>query len=323
MFNESTNMYLAIEIGGTKLQFAVGDGRGGPLTHLERVEIDRMRGAAGIREKITEVGIRLVRRHQLTRVGIGFGGPVNSSRGMVLRSFQIDGWDGYPIVSWARETLGLPVKLGNDSDLAGLGEARFGAGQGNKVVFYSNVGSGIGGALIIDQQLYCGGSGVACDIGHFRPGLQAVSSYQTVESVSSGWGMSNVAQQRLQNPTPELQDATRELLKKCDGNTAKLDGKILAESLAEGNHLAQEIFEQGIRNFGWALAQMITLLGPNVVVIGGGVPLIGEQLFLEPLRREICRYVFPPMLNTYTVQPAALGEEVVLYGALALADSDT
>ena len=83
--------------------------------------------------------------------------------------------------------------------------------------------------------------------------------------------------------------------------------------------MAKDVLAVAIRGYGWALAQVVTLLAPNVLVIGGGVPQIGETLFLAPLRDEVERYVMPPLRGTYQLVPAVLGEEVVVHGALALA----
>ena len=111
------------------------------------------------------------------------------------------------------------------------------------------------------------------------------------------------------------------ILKRCAGKPENLTAKILATALSEGNALATDVFEQGIRMYGWALAQVINLFGPNIVVIGGGVPLVGETFYLAPLRQQINRYIMEPRHDTYEVKPAALGEEVVLHGALALAST--
>jgi len=335
-------MYLGIEIGGTKLQLGVGSGRGGPLEAVERLAVDPAGQAAGIRQRIRDVGGRLVRQHQVKAVGVGFGGPVHAATGRTIRSYQVEGWDDFPLADWCRQTLGLPTVVGNDSDLAGLGEARFGAGRGGKIVFYSNVGSGIGGALVIKGALYRGGRGVASEIGHLRPGPEADLPDRTVESVSSGWAIGAEARRRLSailsrspgtgqagsdKPLPpdaqQAEEAEREsaadLLNRCGGNLEQLTGKMVAEALVDGNRLAREVFLRSLRTYGWALAQMITLLAPDVVVIGGGVPQVGEELYLAPLREQVDRYVFPPMRGTFEILPAALGEEVVVHGALALA----
>ncbi len=314
-------MYLAIEIGGTKLQLAVGDAAGSPLEVLERRDVDPAEGAEGIRNQIAQVGPQLIQNHGVVAVGIGFGGPVDARQGQIIKSFQIAGWDGFAITGWAEQALQRPAVLGNDSDLAGLGEAHYGAGRGHRVVFYSNVGSGIGGALVIDGQLYTGAIGGAAEIGHLRPGVHADSDQQTVESISSGWGMTRVAQARLANRLPQDQASIDDVLARCDGKAEKLNSKILAAAMIDGNTLATDVFREGIQTYGWALAQAITLLDPNVVVIGGGVPLIGETWYLEPLRKEVARYVFAPRSGNYKITPAILAEEVVLYGALALASS--
>lgn len=314
-------MYLAIEIGGTKLQLAVGDAAGSPLEVVERRDVDPVQGAKGIRNQIAQVGPELIQNHNVVAVGIGFGGPVDAQQGRIIKSFQIDGWDGFVITDWAEQVMQRPAVLGNDSDLAGLGEARYGAGRGHRVVFYSNAGSGIGGALVTDGQLYTGGVGGAAEIGHLRPGIASDSDQQTVESISSGWGMTRLAQARLENQLPQDHASIEDVLARCDGKIENLTSKILAAAMIDGNALATDVFREGIRTYGWALAQAITLLDPNVVVIGGGVPLIGETWYLEPLRKEVARYVFAPRIGTYKITPAALAEEVVLYGALALASS--
>jgi glucokinase len=314
-------MFLGIEIGGTKLQLGVGTGQSGALAALERLDVDRSQGGQGIREQIRRVGKRLIEAHRVAAVGIGFGGPVNASAGRTITSFQIGGWDDFPLADWSCQALGLPTALENDSNLAGLAEARFGAGREAEVVLYSNVGSGIGGALVIAGKLFPGGSGAAVsEIGHLRPGPDAVRPEQTVESVASGWAMAAAARARLAERHGELEDAAAaELLARCDGQLERLSGKMVAEAAAGGNPLAQEVFRRGIRTYGWALAQAVTLLAPSVVVVGGGVSQASEQVFLQPLRQEVEQYVFPPLRGSYRIARAALGEEVVVCGALALA----
>ena len=190
-------MFLGIEIGGTKLQLGVGDGQSAALQELTRVDIDPQHGAAGILHQIRELGGALVRAHRVTRVGFGFGGPVDTSQGRVIKSHQIQGWENFHLGSWCRENLGVPAILGNDCDVATLAEANFGAGQGRRSVFFLTVGTGVGGGFVHDGQLLGAGRPAACEIGHLRPGLHAVQPDQTVESLASGWGIAAAAQARL------------------------------------------------------------------------------------------------------------------------------
>jgi glucokinase len=309
-------MLLGIEIGGTKLQFGVGHGDGRALAELQRLNVEPQHGAEGIRRQILDTCRPLIERYGVTGIGFGFGGPVDSERGRTIVSHQVEGWKDFPLADWCRETLGLPALVANDSDSAGLAEALFGAGKGHAVVVYNNIGSGIGGAIVIRGQLYRGSQGVAAEIGHLRPGPEAQRPDQVLEAVASGWGITAAVRARVD---AEKGPDARDLLDRCGGNLDQLNTKIIAEAARAGNSLAAETFDRACRTIGWALGQVITLVAPSVIVMGGGVSLVGEDLFLQPLRRYVEQYVFPPLAGTYQIVPAALGEEMVVYGVLALA----
>jgi glucokinase len=304
-------MFLGIEIGGTKLQLGVGAADEAKLVALERADVCPANGAEGIRQQIAEIAGPLVREHGVRAIGIGFGGPVDMPKGQVVKSHHVTGWDSFPLADWCQENLGLPTSLANDSDMAGLGEARFGAGRGKRVVFYTNVGSGIGGALVVDRRVYVGGAGIASEIGHMRPGPAADQPNRIVELDSSGWAIATAARADA--------ELAAELQGRYGCSPERITAKLVAEAANEGNSRAQSIFGRATQTYGWAIAQVITLLSPAVIVIGGGVPLAGESLFFAPLRRQVERYVFPPLRGSYQIVRAALGEEMVVYGALALA----
>ncbi len=314
-------MYLGIEIGGTKLQLGVGAGDGTPLAELRRFDIDPRLGAEGILSQIEAAGKQLLAVHSIGGVGIGFGGPVDDQRGIVHKSHQIRGWNDFPLVQWCEDKLQRKTFLQNDCDAAGLAEARFGAGRGQRVVLYVTVGTGIGGGLIINGSIYRGGGGGAAEIGHLRPGLDATAANQTVESVASGWGIACAARERVHaaKDNPTLQPFIDDLRARCGGNLDALTARSAASAAAEGNELAIGVINTARRCLSWAIAQTATIVSPNVVVIGGGVSLMSEKLFLEPLKAEVANYVFPPLDGKFEVLPAAFGEDVVVHGALTVA----
>ena len=339
-------MLLGIEIGGTKLQLGVGPGDGSSLVTLERFEVDPALGAGGILGQIEAAGTRLAQRHGVRGVGCGFGGPFDAATGLAVKSHQIEGWDRFPLLEWLRKTLQVPAAVANDCDVAGLAEARFGAGRGRRVMFYVTVGTGIGGGLIVDGQIYRGSGLAAAEIGHLRPGPNADRPEETVESIASGWGLAAAAQAHLSGPIShplnhlfagrgplapeavrqrliEVEEAAEEhaadLLERCDGQIDRLTARHVSQAAEQGNGIAQDILSHAVQVLGWAIAQAITLLAPEVVVVGGGVSLMSEHLFLVPLREAVARYVFPPLVGSYRLLPAELGEEVVVHGALALA----
>lgn len=307
--------FLGIEIGGTKLQLGIGAGDGSDFVAFERRDVDISQGAPGILVQIEKVGKKLIADHPVQGIGIGFGGPVDSARGQVIKSHQVSGWDDVPLGRWCKEKLGIPAVLGNDCDCAALAEALFGAGRGSRTVFYVTVGTGIGGGLVIDGTLHGTGRPAVAEIGHLRPGISADTPAATVESYASG---------------PAIVEAAERLLETSDDEAAKselrhsqmesvLTAKRIADLASAGNSIAKSAIFQSICVLGWAIGQAITLTAADVVIVGGGVSLIGEERFFQPLRNEVARYVFPPLANMYRILPAALGEKVVVYGAVALA----
>ena len=159
-------MLLGCEIGGTKLQIGVTDGRG-QLRQLVRLPVDRKAGRAGILQQFADIIPDILRANRIQGIGVGFGGPVDRQRGSVIRSHQITGWSGFELRRWFAQQFHLPVVVENDSNCAALAEARCGAGRGKRVVFYTNIGTGIGGGLVVAGQLYNGRYG-AMELGHTR-----------------------------------------------------------------------------------------------------------------------------------------------------------
>ncbi|MFO1020980.1 MAG: ROK family protein [Planctomycetales bacterium] len=349
-----TKYCLGIEIGGSKLQLGLGEGRSASLQGLWRASIDLARGAEGIRERIVQGYAELlaqtgVARSQVAGAGIAFGGPVNADQGMTVTSHQVHGWDQFPLAQWCQDHLGLPASLQNDADTAALAEALFGAGQGFNPVMYLTVGSGIGGGLILGGKIYRGCGPGALEIGHLRPGQlprHVPVSGGTVESIGSGFGITQRAQAAIdgyletakfvqshhgRSPhqgqvDPEFasrfkpaQDRFARLWDLCGGDPSKINTQMIAQGARDGDRLSLELFSDATSVIGWAIAQAITLVNPGRVVIGGGVSLIGEELFFAPVRRAVAQHVFGPFAGLAEIVPAALQEEVVVYGAVAVA----
>jgi glucokinase len=314
----STPLLLGIEIGGTKLQLGLGRGDGQILA-LERRTVRPEAGAEGILRQIAEsfealLALPSVGGERPSAIGIGFGGPVDADRGVTLRSHQVAGWDGFELSNWALRTLGIPlVEVQNDADTAGLGEARFGAGMGLSPVFYMNIGSGIGGGLILEGRIYRGCGSGAAEIGHLWIDDRD-SAPRRLEEIASGWSIASSARSLLANG-PEL--GPLDVIAR--GDRSKVDASAVARAASEGDPRAIDVLSTATQAIGRALAHVVTLLSPRRIILGGGVSLIGEPLWLEPIRSTLEARAFPPFRGTYDLVAARLGEEVVVHGALALA----
>jgi glucokinase len=316
---------LGMEIGGTKLQVGLGRGDGRILA-LERRRIEPARGSGGILAQIAEFVPALLTRNgvsldQVAAVGIGFGGPVDAKRGVVTKSHQVAGWDGFALADWVRKNLGIPlVSMQNDADTAGLGEARFGAGVGFSPVLYVTIGSGIGGGLIIDGQIYRGSGAGALEIGHLWVVDRTTSDLDVLrlEDVASGWAIAEAARSYAERQLSEG-PSQWPVLQLADGIPARIDAAMVAEAAKAGDLEASFILGKAVFAMAHALNQAVTLLAPHRIILGGGVSLIGEDFWFGPIRNQLNVNVFPPFRGTFDIVPAALGEDVVVHGALSLA----
>jgi glucokinase len=305
-------MYLGIEIGGTKLQLGIGEGDG-KLAGLWRGTVDVKAGPEGIRRQIIQSVPELlaqskIDRGQLHGIGIGFGGPVDDHTHTIIKSHQIEGWDDFPLEKWISDILGMPAVLGNDADVAGLAEALFGAGKGLSPIFYITIGSGIGGGLIINGEIYRGCGRGAAEIGHLRmpefgDRLRCSPRPLPLEAHASGWAICH--QGSLQIPRGP--------------SNVTLTTEQVARAASEGDSIALDILRHAQSHLADAICHVIALVCPRRIIIGGGVSLMGEKLLFEPLREMVAERVFKPFADCYEIVPAALGEEVVVHGAVALA----
>jgi glucokinase len=315
---------LGIEIGGTKLQLGIGRGHG-DLVVLERLPVDPSQHAAGILDQIRQTFPTLLQnanlaRAQIQAVGIGFGGPVDAEHGIIQKSYQIAGWDDFPLGAWIREHLEVPrVVVHNDADTAGLGEARFGAGRGYSPLLYMTVGSGIGGALIFQDRIYRGFGKGAGEIGHMRvvDAAQSGGPPPELEQVASGWAIARAAQEHARKVIEERGDWV--VLDRSSGDPSRITTVFVAQAAREGDTESATILARAHSAIAFALVQAIALIAPRRIVIGGGVSLIGETEWFDPIRRLVEQDVFPPFRGGFEIVPAGLGEEVVVHGALALA----
>jgi glucokinase len=298
--------FLGIEIGATKLQLVLGDGDG-RISQRRRVAVDRARGGAGIREQIAAVLGEWRGSHAWQAVGVGYGGPVDWRTGHIRCSHQVEGWENFPLGEWLRELTGVPVSVENDSNAAALGEALHGAGAGLSPVFYTNSGSGVGGGLVVDGRLYHGAAPGEAEFGHLR--LDQAGTI--VEDRCSGWAVDrkvrDVARARPEGVLGRL----------CAGQQGG-EARHLAAALAQGDSDAAAILHSTATDHAFALSHVVHLFHPAVIVLGGGLALLGEP-WRAAVAEHLPRLVMEAFHPAPPVKLAALGEDVVPVGALALA----
>jgi glucokinase len=297
---------IGIEIGGTKLQLVVGteDGR---ILERRRLVVDPTAGGGGIRRQIAGVLPELIRGHGPEAVGVGFGGPVDWSTGRICCSHQVPGWHDFELGEWMRKETGLRVVVDNDANVAALGEAICGAGRGSDPVFWINMGSGVGGGLVVGGAVYHGMSPGECEVGHLRLDKSGV----TVEERCAGWAVDRRIREAAVHQTEGV------LGRKVAGMNGG-EARHLAAALEEGDPVAQAILSELADNLGFALSHVVQLLHPEVIVMGGGLSLVGEPL-RSAVAEALPRYVMDSFQPGPEVRLAGLGEDSVPVGALVLA----
>ena len=313
------SLVLGIEIGGTKLQAALGTSDGEILAR-ERGKAPADEGAEAILKWFDGAVPALLenaasRGRSVAGMGVGFGGPVETATGTVLLSHQVGGWEGRPLKVWFEDRFELPAVVANDSNAAGWAEYCLGAGRGTRHFCYMNIGSGIGGALVIDGKLHDGQGFGAGEVGHTHvpdwtspePGAA-----DKLEHLCSGWSI----ERRIRSTAAFAPGSALHRL--CEGDRERISCALVAEAARQGDSECLEAIDRVAQTAGLALANVITLVHPERVAIGGGVALMGKVL-LEPLRRYVDEKVFSQFRGRYEIVPCALGESVVLAGALLLA----
>lgn len=301
--------YVGVEIGGTKTQLMAGDEEGRVLER-RRFEVDRERGAGGIRDCLAVEVPRLVRELGARAVGVGYGGPVDWRTGRIAKSFHVSGWDGFPLGEWLGGLCGVEVVVDNDANVACLGEAVFGAGRGCDSVAWVNMGSGVGGGLVRGGRIFHGQVPGEMEIGHLRLDV----SGRIVEDVCSGWALDRrVREEVALRPDGLMAAALSER-----GGSLGGEAGCLAEAIELGCERATAIVEDAMRCMAFALSHVVHLVHPEVMVVGGGVSQMGA-LVLEPLRSALPGFLMEPFRPGPRVVGVGLGTESVTFGGLALA----
>jgi glucokinase len=227
----------------------------------------------------------------------------------------LPGWSDVPLRDILRRELGIPVEIGNDANLAALGEQRYGTARGVRDMCYVTLSTGIGTGVILNNQLVLGLRGLATEMGHIVMDVNADWTHAGVpgsfEGLASGTAIGKLAQRKL------LEGKPSRMLALAGGDINAVTSKEVSEAAHAGDELALEIVAYAARIIGLGFVNIFHLFDPAMIVVGGSVSLMGEMLF-EPIRATVQQYVMPPYRDRPIVR-AQLGDDCGLLGAAALA----
>jgi glucokinase len=304
---------IGVDLGGTKMLIGV-------LSDTEPHYEQREASTGQTEDELVELLVREVTeardaRPDVAAVGLGIPATIEHDKGVAVSAVNLPLAD-LPIREIVSERVGLPVFVDNDGNVAALAEYLYGAAQGKPHMVMLTVGTGIGGGLILDGEIYRGSTGAGAELGHVviqadGPPCQGnCPNHGCVESLASGTALGREGRAAAES-------APDSALGKVLAEGGEIDGKAVTEAALAGDELAVGVFDLIGGRLGVACSSFANVFQPNAIVVGGGVIAAGD-LLLEPARREIRQRALRPM-NETPILEATLGNDAGMIGAAAMA----
>jgi len=313
---------IGVDLGGTNIVVSAMSADGSRLFGAHTEPTRAAEGAdaviARMARMVNETVSQVLREAEVGReaiLGIGLGAPgtVDRDHGMVLDAPNLD-WHNFPLAERMTAMTGLPVKIDNDANCATYGEWWLGAARGGRNVIGITIGTGVGGGIIIDRQVYHGSTDAAGEIGHITIDLNGrrcgCGNYGCLEAYASGTAIALRAREALHN------DESSILPSLVGGDPARITAAVVYKAAGEGDALALEIVRDTAKYLGAGLANLLNVFNPDIVVVAGGVTHAGDALF-GPLRTEVRRRAFRSVSDACRIVPGTLPGTAGVVGAVA------
>lgn len=315
---KSESYSICLDIGGTKILGCIFDSNKEIVFRIKKKTKSGGDSSQNVEEVIISVVDELLEKSgidikKVNAIAAGAPGVINQDEGIVLTSPNLP-WRDYDIRTPIQDRFGVPFYIGNDVNVGVLGEYKYGAAKGYKNVVGLFVGTGMGGGLILNGELYTGHLFKGAEFGHMilnEEGPRCNCGQRgCLEAFSSKQGMSDyVRQQVLRGRTTMMGDAVKDGVFKS---------KILKNSLIEKDAVAMEAVDRACHYLAIASGNLVNTFSPEVVVYGGGVIEAVGDIFLEKIIAEVDKYCMPSIRKTVEFKKAALGDDSILYGALSM-----
>lgn len=304
---------IGVDLGGTKMLVGV-------LSGTESLYVQREASTGQTEDELVELLVREIEEARQARpdaaaVGLGIPATIDHDRGVAVAAVNLP-LSELPIRDLVSERVGLPVFVDNDANVAAFAEYLFGAAKGMPHMVMLTVGTGIGGGLVLDGEIYRGSTGAGAELGHIviqadGPPCQGnCPNHGCVESLASGTALGREGRAAAES-------APDSALGKALAEDREVDGRLVTEAALAGDATAIGVFELIGSRLGVACASLANIFQPNAIVVGGGVIAAGD-LLLEPARREVRDRALNPMNKTQVLE-ATLGNDAGMIGAAALA----
>ena len=300
---------VTVDLGGTLIRSALINQKGEILARAQR-ETLAQEGPEPVIGRIEDC-IRDVARGTET-ISIAAPGPLDPWKGIIHQAPNLPGWREVPLAHILHRTFKVPVHLNNDANLAALAEHRFGAGQGVNDLIYLTISTGIGGGIISQGRLLLGAKGLAAEVGHMTLEPEGppcgCGGRGHLEALASGPAIARRAVEEMEK------GAETSITRLVKGELNKVTAKVVAQAAQEGDPLANSVFKGAGFYIGLGITNLLHILNPELIIIGGGVSKAGDLLF-DPIKETVKARAMLSYQEGLRIVPAALGDDVGLLGA--------
>jgi len=310
---------ICLDVGGTKVLGAIFNEKDEIIYRLKKRSKSEGEGSADVEKVIISVVEEMIKKSgidpkKLNAIASCAPGVIDQDKGIVLFTPNLP-WRNYDIAGAMKKKFGVPFFVGNDVNLGVLGEYKFGAAKGYKNIVGFFPGTGMGGGLILNGKLFTGNQFKAAEYGHMTLDpdgpLCGCGQSGCLEVFSSKRGMSDYIRQQVGRKRPCM-------LAEDVANGGIFRSKRLKKALAAKDEVAMEAVDRACHYLAIATGNMINTISPDLVIYGGGIMEAMGPLFLEKILKELDRYCMVSIRPTVDVKLAALGDDSILYGDLAL-----
>ena len=311
---------LGFDIGGTKCAVITAKADGDNIVLLDKRKIPTDPGIAPEQmiEKLISLADEILKGERVEKIGISCGGPLSSATGTIEGPPNLPGWNNVKISDILEKHYGVPARLQNDANACAVAEWKFGAGKGTKNMVFLTFGTGLGAGLILGGRLYSGTNDNAGEVGHIRLsnfGPVGYGKAGSFEGFCSGGGL---AQLGYIKALEKAQTGVYPLYFKKGMTAADVTAKTVADAADNGDETAKEVYRICGEQLGKGLSVLIDILNPERIVIGS-IFARSENLLREGMERIIKKEALPSAAACCKVVPAALGEQIGDYAAIATA----
>lgn len=307
---------MGVDLGGTKILAVVCDKTGNVIGRAQ-CDTSALEGKDSVIDRMVWLIDKLLNDNLLDRqywlgVGIGFPGLVSHKDGIAYSSIMVPGWHNVPLSAILTERLHTKVVIDNDANAATFGEWWIGAGKNATTLLCLTIGTGIGGGIIIGDELYRGPDGTAGEFGNmsiqYNGDQCACGNQGCLNVLASGTAIAKRAVEQIQK------GVNSSISKIVDGNVDRITTEVVALAAKDGDPLAKQIISEAARFLGVGITNLVNIFNPDIVVLSGGVTQIGEEYFRE-IRDEVNKRAFDIPAQRVKIVPAALGIEAGAIGA--------